>query len=66
MDKYVIGCDVSKNKLDVALLLSLEPLKIRSKIVANDQPVADEALCNDSGDEDDWVQHREDSCSCGR
>jgi transposase len=38
MDKYVIGCDVSKNKLDVALLLSLEPLKIRSKVVANDQP----------------------------
>ena len=37
MDKYVIGCDVSKNKLDVALLLSLEPLKVRSKVVSNDQ-----------------------------
>jgi len=36
MDKYVIGCDVSKNKLDVALLLSLEPLKMRSKVVPND------------------------------
>lgn len=38
MDKYVIGCDVSKNKLDAALLLKLEPLKIRSKVVSNDQP----------------------------
>ena len=36
MDKYVIGCDVSKNKLDVALLLKLEPLKLRSKVVSND------------------------------
>jgi transposase len=36
MDKYVIGCDVSKDKLEVALLLSLEPQKVRSKVVSND------------------------------
>ena len=36
MDKYVIGCDVSKNKLELALLLSVEPLKVRSKVVSND------------------------------
>jgi transposase len=36
MEKYVIGCDVSKSKLDLALLLSLEPLKVRSKVVSND------------------------------
>jgi transposase len=35
---YVIGCDVSKKKLDVGLLLSLEPLKLRSKVVENHQP----------------------------
>ena len=35
---YVIGCDVSKKKLELALLLSLEPLKLRSKVVENSQP----------------------------
>ena len=35
---FVIGCDVSKKKLDFALLLSLEPLKLRSKVVENHQP----------------------------
>ena len=35
---YVIGCDVSKKKLEVALLLSLEPLRLRSKVVENHQP----------------------------
>src|SRR5687767_11430340 len=34
----VIGCDVSKKKLELALLLSLEPLKLRSKVVENHQP----------------------------
>ena len=32
---FVVGCDVSKRKLDLALLLSLEPLKLRSKVVEN-------------------------------
>jgi transposase len=35
---YVVGCDVSKKKLDLALLMSLEPLKLRSKVVQNNQP----------------------------
>jgi transposase len=35
---FVIGCDVSKKKLELALLLSLEPLKLRSKVVENSQP----------------------------
>ena len=35
---FVIGCDVSKKKLDFALLLSAEPLKLRSKVVENHQP----------------------------
>jgi transposase len=35
---FVVGCDVSKKKLDLALLLSLEPLKLRSKVVENHQP----------------------------
>jgi transposase len=35
---FVIGCDVSKKKLELALLLSLEPLKLRSKVVDNHQP----------------------------
>jgi transposase len=35
---FVIGCDVSKKKLELALLLSLEPLKLRSKVVENHQP----------------------------
>jgi transposase len=35
---YVIGCDVSKKKLELGLLLSLEPLKLRSKVVENSQP----------------------------
>jgi transposase len=33
-----MGCDVSKKKLELALLLSLEPLKLRSKVVDNHQP----------------------------
>jgi len=35
---YFVGCDVSKKKLDLGLLLSLEPLKLRSKVVENHQP----------------------------
>jgi hypothetical protein len=35
---FVMGCDVSKKKLEVGLLLSLEPLKLRSKVVENHQP----------------------------
>lgn len=35
---YVIGCDVSKKTLECALMLSAEPLKLRSKAVANTQP----------------------------
>lgn len=38
MAMYVVGCDVSKKKLDLALLLSLEPLKLRSKVVENHRP----------------------------
>jgi len=38
MATFVVGCDVSKKKLDLALLLSVEPLKLRSKVVANHQP----------------------------
>lgn len=38
MSRFVVGCDVSKKKLDLALLLSLEPLKLRSKVVQNHQP----------------------------
>ena len=35
---YWVGCDVSKKKLDLALLVSLEPLKLRVKVVENHQP----------------------------
>lgn len=35
---YVIGCDVSKKTLDCALVISREPLKVRSKAVPNTQP----------------------------
>lgn len=35
---YVIGCDVSKKSLDCALMVSSEPLKLRSKAVSNNQP----------------------------
>lgn len=35
---YFVGCDVSKKKLDLGLLVSVEPLKIRSKVVENHQP----------------------------
>ena len=35
---YVLGCDVSKKKLEIGLLLSLEPLRLRSKVVENHQP----------------------------
>ena len=35
---YIVGCDVSKRKLELALLLSLQPLKLRSKVVENHQP----------------------------
>lgn len=35
---YVLGCDVSKKRLDCALLLSSEPLKLRSKVGVNNQP----------------------------
>jgi transposase len=38
MATYVVGCDVSKKKLELALLLSVEPLKLRSKVVPNEQP----------------------------
>ena len=38
MTTYVVGCDVSKKKLDVALLLSVEPCKLRSKAFDNHQP----------------------------
>jgi len=38
MATYFVGCDVSKKKLDLGLLLSLEPLKLRSKVVENHQP----------------------------
>jgi transposase len=38
MATYWVGCDVSKKKLDLALLLSVEPLKRRSKVVENHQP----------------------------
>ena len=34
---YVIGCDVAKKKLDSALLVSVEPVKLRAKVVSNDQ-----------------------------
>ena len=34
---YVVGCDVSKKKLDIALLISEDPLKLRSKVVENNQ-----------------------------
>jgi transposase len=34
---YVIGCDVSKKKLDLGLLVSVEPPKLRSKVVENNQ-----------------------------
>lgn len=35
---YVVGCDVSKKKLEVALMVTVEPPKLRSKVVNNDQP----------------------------
>jgi transposase len=35
---YVVGCEVSKKRLDCALLLSSEPLKLRSKALVNHQP----------------------------
>jgi len=35
---FVVGCDVSKKKLELALLISLEPLKLRSKVVENHRP----------------------------
>jgi transposase len=38
MATYFVGCDVSKKKLDLALLVSQEPLKLRSKVVENHQP----------------------------
>lgn len=38
MAMYFVGCDVSKKKLDLGLLVSVEPLKIRSKVVENHQP----------------------------
>lgn len=38
METFFVGCDVSKKKLDLALLVSLEPLKLRSKVVPNDRP----------------------------
>jgi transposase len=34
----VVGCEVSKKRLDCALLLSSEPLKLRSKALVNHQP----------------------------
>jgi transposase len=34
---YAIGCDVSKKTLDCELLLSRQPLKLRSKSVPNSQ-----------------------------
>ena len=38
MATFFVGCDVSKKKLDLALLVSMEPLKLRSKVVENNQP----------------------------
>lgn len=38
MATFFVGCDVSKKKLDLALLVSTEPLKLRSKVVENNQP----------------------------
>jgi transposase len=38
MAMYFVGCDVSKKKLDLGLLVSVEPLKIRSKVVENHRP----------------------------
>ena len=38
MATYFVGCDVSKKKLDLALLVSVEPPKLRSKVVENNQP----------------------------
>jgi transposase len=38
MARFFVGCDVSKKKLDLALLVSQEPLKLRSKVVQNNQP----------------------------
>jgi transposase len=38
MATFFIGCDVSKKKLDLALLMSVEPPKLRSKVVENNQP----------------------------
>lgn len=38
MATYFVGCDVSKKKLDLGLLVSVEPQKIRSKVVENHQP----------------------------
>lgn len=38
MATYFVGCDVSKKKLDLGLLVSEAPLKIRSKVVENHQP----------------------------
>ena len=35
---FVIGADVSKKSLDCALMVSSEPLKLRSKVVPNSQP----------------------------
>lgn len=35
---FVIGADVSKKSLDCALMVSNEPLKLRSKVVPNTQP----------------------------
>ena len=38
MATFIVGCDVSKKKLDLALMLSVEPLKLRSKVVENHHP----------------------------
>lgn len=38
MATFLVGCDVSKKKLDLGLLVSVEPLKLRIKVVQNNQP----------------------------
>lgn len=38
MATFFVGCDVSKKKLDLGLLVSVEPPKLRSKVVPNNQP----------------------------
>jgi hypothetical protein len=36
MNMYVIGVDVSKAKLDCGLIVELDPMKRRQKVLSND------------------------------